>query len=188
MKNILLLAGVTFYAYSVDAQIFGNKKEDVSDTIYYIELDTVEVKAHSMYNYNYMRYEYIVAKVYPLADTAVKLLNELEATREGLSKKKDKKRYEKELEERLRDDFEDRLKNLSRSQGEVLIDLIERNTGRTMYDILKDAKNNSTAFWWQNLGKFYGYDLKEGYDPDNNPSLEKIIQNYEAKHSKKLIE
>ena len=84
----------------------------------------------------------------------------------------------------MRDNFEDKLKNLSRSQGEVLIDIIERNSGQTMYNILKDVKNGSSAFWWNNASKIYGYDLKEGYIAENNPTLENIIAEYEEKYKK----
>ncbi|HRF78231.1 MAG TPA: DUF4294 domain-containing protein, partial [Chitinophagales bacterium] len=93
--------------------------------------------------------------------------------------------YKKELEEKLRSTFEDKLKTFTRSQGEVLIDIIERNTNESMYNILKEHKSGSSAFWWNSLSKAYGYDLKDKYRPDNNPTLEKIIQDYETKHKKK---
>ena len=73
---------------------------------------------------------------------------------------------------------------MTRSQGEVLIDIIERNTNRSMYDILKEYKSGSSAFWWNSVSKAYGYDLKDKYNPDNNPTLEGIIQAYEKKHNK----
>lgn len=152
------------------------------DTIFYMELDSFTVTTRPLHNYNYSRYESIVKKVYPIADTAVKIIKELEAFE--FSNRRDEKQYKKELEESLRSTFEDKLKKLSRSQGEVLIDIIERNTGKPLYTILKDVKGGSTAFWWNNLSKVYGYDLKEGYDPDNDPTLEMIIQAYEAKKVK----
>lgn len=161
------------------------KGENAEDTIYFVELDTFSISARPLKNYNYSKYEMIVAKVYPYADTAVNLYTELKKVTAGMSKKKEEKQYEKELEEKLRTQFEEKLKNLSRSQGEVLIDIIERNTGQSMYAILKDVKNGGTAFWWQNLGKVYGYDLKDGYHAENNPSLEAIIQAYEERHKKK---
>lgn len=178
---IVLLTGVS----SVKAQgIF--KKDKQEDTLYTYMLDTVTITDRSMKNYNYTRYRYIVGRVYPIADTAVYLLNELEKTTEAM-KHHDEKKYKKELEDQLREKFEDRLKNMSRTEGAVLIELIERKTGRTMYDILKEVKSGSTAFWWQNLGKFYGYDLKDGYRAEANPLLETIIAEYEATHPSKII-
>lgn len=169
---------------SLEAQIFKGEEEP-TDTIFFVELDTFSVTARSLNNYNYSRYEMIVAKVYPYADTAVQLLKELNLATAGMTKHRDEKKYKKELEDQLREKFEDKLKNFSRSQGEVMIDIIERNSGQSMYDILKGVKSGATAFWWNSLGKAYGYDLKDGYHPENNPTLEKIIDAYELKHGKK---
>jgi hypothetical protein len=185
MKAVLfILAGIFTASMSRSQNTEQFKGEDVPDTIYFVELDTFSITARPLYNFNYSKYESIVDRVYPYADTAILILNELHLVESGLSKRKDVKKYRKELEEELRDKFESKLKNFSRSQGEVLIDIIERNTGQSMYSILKDVKSGGTAFWWQNLSKVYGYDLKDGYDPDNNPTLEMIIAAYEEKHSK----
>jgi replicative superfamily II helicase len=182
--NILLVFSIVISTSgTVSAQgLFKRDKKD--DTSYSVMLDTVVITERSLKNYNYNRYKYIVNKVYPIADTAIYLLHELEKA-EADMKKRDAKKYKKELEESLREKFEDRLKNMSRTEGTVLIEIIERNTGRTMYDILKDIKSGSTAFWWQNLGRFYGYNLKDGYQPENNPMLEPIIVEYETSHQKK---
>lgn len=178
----LLIVSILLISVQIGFSQIGNvfKGDEITDTIFFVELDTFSITARPLHNYNYSRYESIVNKVYPFADTAIVLLRELNALQ--FDKKRDEKKYKKELEDKLRESFEDKLKNLSRSQGEVLIDIIERNTGRTMYNILKDVKNGSTAFWWNNASKIYGYDLKEGYNPLNNPTLENIIADYEAKH------
>ncbi len=184
MQKLIALLFIFVTANSLKAQIFKGDDEQ-TDTIFFVELDTFSVTARPLNNYNYTRYELIVAKVYPYADTAVQLLNELNLVTAGMSKHRDEKKYKKELEDQLRDKFEDKLKNFSRSQGEVMIDIIERNSGQSMYEILKDVKSGGTAFWWNNLGKAYGYDLKDGYHPENNPTLENIIVAYEEKHGKK---
>ncbi len=183
MKGLVFLVILFFSVQNGFAQI-GNvfKGDETNDTIFFVELDTFSITARPVHNYNYSRYETIVKKVYPYADTAVSLLKELNDLQ--FDKKRDEKKYKKELEDKLRDNFEDKLKNLSRSQGEVLIDIIERNSGQTMYNILKEVKSGSTAFWWNNASKIYGYDLKEGYHAENNPTLENIIADYEAKYKK----
>lgn len=152
------------------------------DTLYYVQLDSFSIEARPLKNYNYSRYELIVNKVYPYADTAIMYIRALDQL--AFEKRKDEKQYKKELEEKLRTTFEDKLKNLSRSQGEVLIDIIERNTNRSMYNILKDYKSGSSAFFWNSLSKAYGYDLKDKYEANNNPTLENIIEQYEKAHSK----
>ena len=183
MKKIFGLFFALCYLHISNAQIGSIFKGDETDTIFLVELDTFSISARPLNNYNFLRYEGIVKKVYPYADTAIMYINELNKL--AFDKKNDEKKYKKELEDKLRDNFEKTLKNLSKSQGEVLIDIIERNTGRTMYDILKDVKSGATAFWWQNLSKVYGYDLKDGYNPENDPTLENIIVEYEKKYKHK---
>ncbi len=174
---IFQLSGICLFAQG----IFKKDKPE-NDTTYHITLDIVNIIERSLINYNYNRYERIVGKIYPIADTALQLLTQVEQA-EGTMKKKEAKKYKKSLEKELKDKFEDRLKNMSRTEGTVLIEIIERNSGRTMYSILKDVQNGTTAFFWQNLSRVYGYDLKDGYEPESNPMLEAIISNYEDKHS-----
>lgn len=176
----ILLSAIT---YQSQAQIgIFKKKETPADTQYHVYLDTVNIEARSLRNYNFNRYAYIVAKMYPIADTAIMLMQEVELNTMDM-KKRESKKYRKQLEKDLKEKFEDRLKNFSRTEGTVLIKIIERNTGRTMYDILRETKNKGTAIWWQSLGKFYGYNLQDGYSVDANPMLEIIIHEYEVKHN-----
>lgn len=178
-QRIIILAISSFLAINCFGQIGIFKKEDKKeDTLYHMFLDTVTIEARNLKNYNYNRYQYIVRKVYPLADSAVVLFNQVNATTSDMGRRESKK-YRKQLERDLKENFEDRLKKMSRTEGLVLIKIIERNTGLSLYSLLKDVKNSSTAWWWQNLGRLYGYDLKEGYSADNNPMLENIIQDYE---------
>ena len=156
------------------------KEKSAEDTIYHLFLDTVTIEARNLKNYNFNRYEYVVRKVYPLADTAAALFYEVNSETATM-KRRESKKYRKKMEKELKENFEDRLKNMSRTEGLVLIKIIERNTGMSLYDLLKDVKSGSTAWWWNNLGKMYGYDLKRGYSPSDNPMLEIIIQEYETK-------
>jgi Domain of unknown function (DUF4294) len=183
MKTILSIVFFLALLPISRAQIGSPFKGDDMDTVYFMQLDSFYVTARPLQNYNYSRYESIVKKVYPYADSAIMYIQQLDAL--AFEKRKDEKQYKKELEDKLRKTFEDKLKNLSRSQGEVLIDIIERNTNRSMYDILKEYKSGSSAFWWNSLSKAYGYDLKDKYNPNNNPTLEKIIAEYELTYRKK---
>ena len=177
---IALALGITASS-PAQAQIGIFKKEkSAEDTIYHLFLDTVTIEARNLKNYNFNRYEYVVRKVYPLADTATALFYEVNSETATM-KRRESKKYRKKMEKELKENFEDRLKNMSRTEGLVLIKIIERNTGMSLYDLLKDVKSGSTAWWWNNLGKMYGYDLKRGYTPSDNHMLEIIIQEYETK-------
>lgn len=181
-RYLLLGLCMTLFVQGSSAQIGIFKKEkQQEDTLYHLFLDTVTIEARNLRNYNYNRYEYIVSKVYPLADTAVYLFHEVNKVSADM-KRRESKRYRKKLEKELKENFEDRLKRLSRTEGLVLIKIIERNSELSLYDLLKDVKSGSTAWWWNNLGKMYGYDLKQGYRPEDNPMLEILITDYEMKH------
>jgi len=103
----------------------------------------------------------------------------LDSVVQQADRRREGKRYRNALEKTLKDDFKDDLKNLSRYQGKVLISMLERQTGRPFYDLLRDLKNGVSATFWQTLGKTYGYDLKDGYDPAEDAMLELILSEME---------
>ncbi|MEZ5013459.1 MAG: DUF4294 domain-containing protein [Chitinophagales bacterium] len=125
MRNSLILFGLLFCSAIAEAQI-GNifKGDEESDTIFYFALDTFNLTARPYHNYNYTRYTNMVNRVYPYADTAIQTLRKLEAMQ--FDKKKNEKKYKKTLEDSLRNSFEETLKGLTRSQGAVMIEIIER--------------------------------------------------------------
>lgn len=117
-----------------------------------------------------------VIKVYPYVERAVALINELDATTAEMERRRDRKKYTRDLEKELKDTFEKELKNLTISQGKVMMKMIERRTNRTTFDMVKRFKNPVTAFFWQNMARAYGYNLKEGYSPEKYKDLESILQ------------
>lgn len=117
-----------------------------------------------------------LVKVYPYAQRATLLLNEMEkATADMRRSKRKKKKYVKALEKELKGHFEQELKKLTTSQGKVLIKLLERETGEPFYKLLKQLKNPFSAFVWNTVSKRYGYNLKEGYDSEKNQDLEELV-------------
>lgn len=116
-----------------------------------------------------------VIKVYPYAQRAIALINELDAINASLNRRRDQRKYRNYLEDQLKKQFSTEVKDLTISQGKVLIKLIERGTGKTFYDVVREHKNWFSAFFYQNVGRSYGYDLKEGYNPDNYSDLESIV-------------
>lgn len=106
-----------------------------------------------------------VTRVYPYAKEAAQNLTLLNANMAKLKTNKEKKKYLKIVESYLENEFEDRLKNLSRKDGQILIKLIHRQTGNTTYDLVKDFKGGWKAFWATNTAKVFDLDLKKTYDP-----------------------
>lgn len=109
-----------------------------------------------------MRY---IRKVYPYALRTARLTKKINEDLEKCSTKKQRKQYLNECEKVLRGEFEYTLKNLTRKQGQYLIKLINRETGITVYDLLKEYRSGWKAFWWNFAGKFFELNLKAAYDP-----------------------
>ena len=108
-----------------------------------------------------------VLRVYPYAKEAAQNLTMLNTNMAKMKTKKEQKKYLKIVENYLENEFEDRLKNLSRKDGQILIKLIHRQTGNSTYDLVKDFKGGWKAFWATNTAKVFDLDLKKTYDPYN---------------------
>ncbi|MDX2003548.1 MAG: DUF4294 domain-containing protein [Chitinophagales bacterium] len=116
-----------------------------------------------------------VTKVYPYAKMAGEIYKDMVAEIDGMDKRREKKKYKKNQERDLRAEFEDSIKNLTVTQGKILVMLINRETGNNCYALIKDLKNPVTAMFYQIMAKKYDYDLKAEYVPANNPDIELII-------------
>src|SRR6185436_15145997 len=93
----------------------------------------------------YYRLRFNVIKVYPYAKLASVKINELNAHLATLSSNRERKKYTKEFEKQLRKDFQASLENLSINQGKIFIKLVDRETGHTSYDMIKDLKGSFNA-------------------------------------------
>jgi hypothetical protein len=121
-----------------------------------------------------------VLKVYPYSQRAIAVLREIDEVSSSLDKKRDKKKYLHQLEDEMREEFEKELKKMYRSDGRVLIKIIERETGKPFYTIIKELKNPITAMAFQMVAKRYGYDLKQGYNSTEEKELEAILLQVET--------
>lgn len=129
---------------------------------------------------NTLRYN--VTKVYPYAVTAAYILQKVDDDMNAKKRKKDKKKYVKQVEKEMNDRFKDDLKNLSMTQGKILVKLINRETGRDVYDIIKEVKGGFNARIYQTTAFFFKNNLKTQYDPFNeDKDIEMIVKEIEAK-------
>lgn len=104
-------------------------------------------------------------KVYPYAKTAADKLTMLNNNLAKLKTEKEKKKYAKIVENYLENEFEDRLKKLTRSEGQILVKLIYRQTGTSTFDLIKEHKSGWKAFWSNRIAHMFNIDLKKGYSP-----------------------
>jgi len=124
----------------------------------------------------YNRYILKVKKVYPLAVEARELLAKYEPQYYALEEERDRRKLMKQLEKELLDKHMDELKKWSISDGRILLKLINRETDRTPYSLIKDFRGGFSATFWQGIAKLFKNDLKEGYDPDEEDKvLEEIV-------------
>lgn len=106
-----------------------------------------------------------VYKVYPYAKIASERLSALNKNMATLRTNREKKKYFKIVENYMENEFEARLKKLSRKQGQILVKLVYRQTGHTTFELIKDLKSGWKAFWYNNTGKLFDIDIKRKYSP-----------------------
>ena len=156
------------------------------DTLPYVDLKAFTVIPPVKFdNHNeLLKYEklvYRVRKVYPYAKLAGKKLSEYKVVLDTITSKKERKQFIKKAEKELEAQFGDEIRNLSFSQGKILIKLIYRETGSSTYDIVKELRGSFNAFIWQTMATLFGYDLKTTYDPEGEDQMiEKIVQMIDA--------
>jgi len=106
-----------------------------------------------------------VRDVWPYVKIAVEEYNEIQDTAQYFNSKRAKRKYIKKRQQDLADQFEDKLKDLSLSRGQILIKLIHRETNETTYDIIKELRGGVNAFLWNSAGGAFDLDLKTEFDP-----------------------
>lgn len=119
---------------------------------------------------------------YPYARTAGVLMNDINAKLQGISSKKERKKYIKSREKELKDQFADPLSNLSVYQGKILMKLINRQTGNNCYEIVKEFRGGVTARLYQTVAFFFGSSLKQGWDLKDKVDwqIESIVREIDA--------
>lgn len=124
----------------------------------------------------YNRYVHKVKKVLPYAKEAGRLLEKYEPVYFALEDQGDRRKLMKSLEDELMSQYKDELKKMTISEGRILLKLIDRETSRTSYKLLKDFRGGVSAFFWQGIARLFGSDLKSEYDPDGEDRmLEEIV-------------
>lgn len=124
----------------------------------------------------YRRLKYNVLKVLPYARFAGQRYRQLERDLAVTPEKRKQKALVKSCEKEIKDLFNRDVKNMTVSQGEVLIKLIDRETGNSSFDLVKDMKGGVSAFLMQSVAKVFGHDLKEKYDAEQERDIESIIR------------
>ena len=156
------------------------------DTVAVIDLQPVLIMAPRVFTsrseeMRYYRLVQNVKKAYPYAHLAGVKLREYEVFLSAMESESERRRALRDIEKEILDQFEDDLKSLTRTQGLILIKLIDRETTHTSYDILRDFRGIVSAVFWQSLARIFGYNLRTQYDPNGEDRLiEEIVLMIEA--------
>ena len=153
------------------------------DTTFVMSLWTVRISSKRNFKdldeqRRYFRYVRACRKVYPYALQAIQMYAEIQEETEDMNKGQRRRFIRKEHKE-LKEDFKEQMKNLSKTEGRVLIKMIERQTEKPFFDLLEETRGGTTAKYWNTLGKLWGYDLKEGYRVGAEPLLDDALLDYD---------
>ena len=135
-----------------------------------IDLDAVVVLNKLQFDSKEDRIRYLklkrkTIKVYPYAKLAAERLVELNSRLETLDRKSDKRRYARIIQKYIEDEFSAELKKLTRTEGQILVKLIHRQTGKTTFDLIKELRSGWRAFWFNNTARLFDISLKEEFNP-----------------------
>ena len=122
-----------------------------------------------------------VKKVYPIAKIAKEKMASMEDELRRLPTKKAQKEYIKKIYQEIKDEYTPVLKHMTRTQGMVLLKLIDRETEYTAYEVLKEFRGGFVAGFWQGVSRIFGQNLKSEYNKSGEDKMiEQIIIYYEA--------
>jgi hypothetical protein len=157
-----------------------------TDTVPLLELPEVRVYERRDFEYLYLKRRYRkmilnVKRAYPYAQIAGVRLKELDDHLLTLDSEKERREYINQAEKEIMQEFENEVRKLTVTQGIILVKLIDRETGRTSYQVIKELKGGITAFFWQGIARIFGNNLKTVYDPlDQDRIMEDIVLGIEA--------
>ncbi len=180
------LGGIISAAYSqsrgtvlLNGDVYEYMIDECGDTIILATLGDISVSSIRHFknpeDYNkYRRYRRYAYMVYPYATEAIRIFRELEhatsSMREG-----ERRRHIRRLQKELKEKFEDPLRNLTRTQGMILVEMIERELNTPLFNLIKDLRGGLNASYWSTMSSFYGYKIKEGYIRGKDPILDTVL-------------
>jgi hypothetical protein len=127
--------------------------------------------------HKYQRLVYNLKKVYPYALVVRARLGAINEELEKIPDEKDRKRYLRQVEKDVFGEYEDDVRDMTITQGKLLIKLIDRETLNTSYELIKQYRGGFSAAFWQSIARIFGTNLKEEYDPYGEDAIIEILLN-----------
>ncbi len=175
-------SGVT----SVNGEYYPYMIDDCGDTLIVASLDEIGISSPRTFDNaddyrRYRRYRQYAIVVYPYAKRAIQAFREVEYATQDM-KRRHQKHYARKLQQSLKDDFEEPLKKLSKTQGLILMRMVERELGTPVYYIIKDVRGGLTARYWTTMAGLFGHQLKEGYHEGEDPILDAVLDDFDVSY------
>lgn len=192
MKKIILI--LLLFPVLIFSQVNEKDQDSISDHYIIIEGDSIPrtsinldevLLLHKLeFDSKEDRRRYLILrrktiKVYPYAKLAAERLKTLNDRLEAMTRRRDKKKYSKRIQKYIEGEFKDELKKLTRTEGQILVKLIHRQTGRTTFELIKELRSGWRAFWFNNTANLFDISLKKEYDPLNEKEdylIEDVLQ------------
>ena len=129
----------------------------------------------------YNRLVYNVKKVLPWAKLAKLTIIETYEYLETLPDKRSRDEHIKRVEAGLKEQYTPALKKLTRSQGKLLIKLVNRECNMTGYNIAKAFIGSFKANLYQGIAVLFGNSLNKKYDPEGDDRYtERVVRMVDA--------
>ena len=122
-----------------------------------------------------------VKRTLPLAKEIAKEMQVADQQLAMLPDDKARRKWWRQYEKYLFQKYENNFRRMTASQGQMLMKLMDRESDRTSYEIIKHYRGKASANFWQFVAKLFKNDLKEGYDAaDKDRIVERVINLVEA--------
>ena len=141
---------------------------------------TVVARPRNSRTREYRKFErliYNIKRVYPYALIVRMRLNQVNEDLKNITGEKERKNYMKNVEKDVFAEYEDDMREMTITQGRLLIKLIDRETQNTSYVLIRDYKGKLSAAFWQGIARIFGTNLKDIYDPYGEDALIELIIN-----------
>ena len=108
-----------------------------------------------------------VHNAYPYAKLAADRLLQLNEQLAQIRSKRKRRKHTKKMQKYMENEFTDRLKKMTRTEGRILIKLLHRQTGLTAFDLVKEYRSGWKAFWYNTTANMFKLSLKNEYHPES---------------------
>lgn len=171
----------------VDGKYYPYVVDDCGDTLIVAQLDDVSVSRPVSFDNKedakqYRRYKIYAQRAYPYAVNAVRIYRETDYMTQNMNRR-ERKRFNKRLQKELKEKFEEPLKKMSKTQGKVLMAMIERELEMPTYDLIKELRGGLTARYWSTAGVLYGHHLEQQYTEGDDWILDLVLKDYDVSYT-----